>query len=36
MIPVAMIKGIVSIAVQMNKNGISLPLRYWNASRTYT
>jgi hypothetical protein len=28
-----MISGMKSIAVQMNRNGISRPVRYWNASR---
>src|SRR3954471_23406504 len=30
-----MISGIVNIAVHTNRNGMSRPLRYWNASRRY-
>ena len=33
MMPVDISRGIVSSTVQMNRNGISLPVRYWNASR---
>ena len=33
MIPVDMISGMKSTALQTNRNGISRPVRYWNASR---
>jgi hypothetical protein len=33
MIPVDMMSGMATTMVQMNRNGISLPVRYWNASR---
>ncbi len=33
MIPVDMISGMLSTAVHTNRNGISFPVRYWNASR---
>ena len=33
MMPVDISKGIVNSTVQMNRNGISLPVRYWKASR---
>jgi hypothetical protein len=31
-----MISGMNRIAVQTKRNGMSRPVRYWNASRRYT
>jgi hypothetical protein len=33
MTPVDMISGMVSIAVQTNRNGMRRPVRYWKPSR---